>query len=150
MSTNEKTYRNKDVLSLLGEIYQVELSGVNQYLHYSFMIVGYNRIPIQKWFRDNANESMTHAIEIGEKITSLGGHPPIVAPKIEETNNHSIHQLLHESLKLEERAIALYKKLTELSTALGDIALEEMAREYIKMETEHFDEVRKMIQKSDS
>ena len=48
------------------------------------MIMGYNRIPYTKWFRDNANEAMMHAIVVGEKMTSLGGHPPMVAANVEE------------------------------------------------------------------
>ena len=58
VSMSERTYQNKQVLELLGEIYKAEISGVNRYLHYSFMIMGYNRIPIQGWFRDNAKEAM--------------------------------------------------------------------------------------------
>jgi bacterioferritin len=149
MSLNPKSNENKEVLDLLAEIYQTEMSGVSQYLHYSFMIMGYNRIPIQKWFRDNAQESMTHAIEIGEKMTSLGGHPPIVIPKVEERNDHSIRQLLNESLRLEENAIGLYKKLIGLASKYEDVALEEMARSYVKMEIEHYDEVRKMLRSND-
>lgn len=145
MSVNEKSFKNKDVLDLLGQIYRSEMSGVNQYLHYSFMIMGYNRIPIQKWFRSNAQESMGHAIEIGEKITSLGGHPPIATPKIDETHDHSILQLLEESLKHEESAVKLYKELVGVATDLGDIALEEMARDFVRTEIEHVDEVRKMM-----
>ncbi|MCB0378604.1 MAG: ferritin-like domain-containing protein [Bdellovibrionales bacterium] len=145
MSTNEKSYQNKQVLQLLDSIYQLEVAGINQYLHFSFMIMGYNRIPIQKWFRDNASESMAHATLLGEKITSLGGHPTLVAPKVVENNDHSILQLLNESLKHEEQAVALYKELTAVATELGDIALEEMARDFVRSEVEHVDEVRKMI-----
>ncbi len=145
MSVNEKTYQNKQVLELLDKIYQIEVTGINQYLHFSFMIMGYNRIPIQSWFRSNANESMTHAITIGEKITSLGGHPTMGPPKPTENNDHSILQLLNESLRHEEEAVALYKKLVDIATELGDVALEEMAREFVRNETEHVDEVRKMI-----
>lgn len=145
MSVNEKTYQNKEVLDLLNNIYQLEVRGINQYLHFSFMIMGYNRIPIQKWFRDNATESMGHATMVGEKITSLGGHPTMVQPKVEETNDHSVLQLLNESLKQEEEAVALYKKLVDVATNMGDIALEEMAREFVRNETEHVDEVRKML-----
>lgn len=147
MSTSEKTYQNKQVLDLLGEIYKIEMSGVNRYLHYSFMIMGYNRIPIQSWFRDNAKEAMTHATEIGEKITSLGGHPPMIAAKVEEKNVHTVQQLLEESLKFEEEAIVHYKKLVLISAELGDIALEELARAFVKSEVEHADEVRKMMRK---
>lgn len=147
MSTNEKTYQNDKVIDLLNKIYQNEISGVNQYLHYSFVIMGYNRIPIQKWFRDNATESMAHAIEIGEKITSLGGHPTMVALKVEETHDHSIDQLLRESLKVEEKAVELYKELSVVAADLGDIALEELARTFTKTETEHLDEIRKMMKR---
>ena len=147
MSTNEKTYKNESVLKLLGEIYQIEAAGINRYLHYSFMIMGYNRIPIQSWFRSNASESMAHAVEVGEKITSLGGHPPIVSGSIEETNEHSVLQLLKESLKFEEEAITKYKELSKMAEELGDIALEEMARSFVQRETEDADEIRKMMLK---
>jgi len=143
----EKSYNNKEVLDLLGKIYQKEISGVNRYLHFSVMIMGYNLIPIQKWFRENAQEAMEHAIEIGEKITSCGGHPPITSHQIEETENHSIRQLLEESLKGEEEAVALYKELASLAEKIQDVPLEEMARNFVKIEVEHVDEVRKMLVK---
>lgn len=145
MSLNEKSYQNKQVLELLGKIYQLEMSGISQYLHFSFMVMGYNRIPIQSWFRGNATESMAHATLIGEKITSLGGHPTLAPSKVEESNDHSILQLLHESLKHEELAVKHYKELVAMATELEDIALEEMAREFVRTEVEHIDEVRKMI-----
>lgn len=147
MSLTEKTYGNKDVLDLLGEIYQAEVAGINRYLHYSFMIMGYNRIPIQSWFRNNAKEAMDHATLVGEKITSLGGHPPMVGARVEEFNLHTVQQLLEESLKFEEEAIRFYKKLVGIAGNLGDIALEEMARNLVRTEVEHADEVRKMLRK---
>lgn len=150
MSMSEKSYQNKQVLDLLAEIYQAEMAGVNRYLHYSFMIMGYNRIPIQAWFRSNAREALDHATEVGEKITSLGGHPPMVGAKVQEHNLHSIQQLLEESLKFEEEAILAYKKLVHLASDLGDIALEEMARTFVKSEVEHADEVRKMLRKPEN
>jgi bacterioferritin len=149
MSKNEKTYQNKEVMDLLGKIYQEEMAGITRYLHYSFMIMGHNRIPIQKWFRDNATEGMLHAELIGEKITSLGGHPPMVAAKAEENHNHGVHQLLEESLTFEMKTLELYKELVALATELGDIALEELARDQVRAEVEHADEVRKMLRSPD-
>ena len=140
-----KTYKNEEVLELLGKIYQSEMAGVNRYLHYSFMITGYNRIPIQSWFREHAQEAVTHATLIGEKITSLGGHPPILSSQVKEGPNHSIKQLLEESLHFEEEAIGLYKELVVISEKYEDIALEELARSLVKEEVEHADEVHKML-----
>jgi bacterioferritin len=134
---------NDEVMTLLHEIYKSEMEGINRYLHYSFMIMGHNRIPIQAWFRDQATESMTHAITIGEKITSYGGHPPMVVGSAEETNHHAVDAILRESLQHEEAALALYKRLVLAAT--NDIALEELARQFVRTETEHTDEVKKML-----
>jgi bacterioferritin len=137
---------NKKVLELLGKIFQEETAGIIRYLHYSFMIMGHNRIPIQKWFRDQATESMDHAIMIGEKITSLGGHPPMITSKIEETNEHNVQKLLEESLIHERVSLDLYRKLVKESGS--DIALEELARSMLRAETEHISEVEKMMKKT--
>jgi bacterioferritin len=134
---------NPEIIDCLVQIFQAEMSGIIRYLHYSFMIVGHNRIPIQKWFREQAQESMDHATIIGEKITSLGGHPPVVSARIEESNIHSVDQILQESLGFEEQTLNLYKKLVRISG--DDIALEEMARGFVRAETEHMDEVLKML-----
>jgi bacterioferritin len=140
-----KEIRRDDVIECLHAIFKAEMSGIVRYLHYSFMIMGHNRIPIQKWFRDQALENMQHAVVIGEKITSLGGHPPVLSADVEESNLHTVDQILNESLKSEERGLLLYKKLVQL--AADDIALEELARQMVRQETEHLDEVRKMLRK---
>jgi len=140
--------KNKTIMNCLNKIYEAEMSGVMRYLHYSFMIMGHNRIPIQSWLRGQANESVTHAITIGEKITSYGGHPPVTAAKIQETHIHSINQILTESLKCEEEGLNHYKELAKLAVKEKDIALEELARSFIQTETEHLDEVRKMLRDS--
>jgi bacterioferritin len=134
---------NKQALEILGRIFQEEMAGIVRYLHYSFMIMGHNRIPIQKWFRDQANEAVTHTVMIGEKITSLGGHPPMMTSQIEETNQHSVHKLLEECLVHERVSLDLYKQLVRASG--DDIALEELARELVRAETEHIEEVEKML-----
>jgi len=133
-------------LDCLNKIFQSEMAGIIRYLHYSFMIMGHNRIPIQKWFRNQASESMAHTEIIGEKITSLGGHPPMLSEPVEETNVHSIDQLLQECLSHEEKALSLYRDLVSL--AGNDIALEELARGLVKEETDHIDEVKKMLRSS--
>src|SRR4051812_8758632 len=103
---------NKEIMDTLNKIFQLEMAGIVRYLHYSFMVMGHNRIPIQKWFRDQANEGAQHTIEIGKKIPSYGGHPPVISSTVEEGNEHNVHALLEESLKFESEGLVLYKKLT--------------------------------------
>ena len=137
---------NNEILKILDEVFQEEMGGMIRYLHYSFMIVGPNRIPIQKWFRDQANESMGHAILIGEKITSYGGHPTLKAAEVPETHSHLLDKILEECVSFETRGLDLYKKIVE--KAGNDIALEELARQLVREETEHLDELEKMMRKS--
>lgn len=142
-TTNRKTSAGSKVMDCLHRIYEAEMAGIHRYLHYSFMIMGHNRIPIQKWFRTQATESMDHAIVVGEKITSLGGHPPLVTQTVKETNRHSINEILEESLTHEAEGLELYQELARLAD--GDVALEELARTFVRTETEHIDEVKKML-----
>jgi bacterioferritin len=137
--------QKNEIIDTLGEIFQLEMAGIMRYLHYSFMIMGHNRIPIQAWFRAQAQESMSHAVIVGEKITSLGGHPPLVSETVKDTPSHKIDEILKESLEFEKRALAKYKHLVKI--AGDDIAIEEMAREFVRTETEHIEEVEKMIRK---
>lgn len=137
---------NKKIMDCLNRIFQKEMSGIHRYLHYSFMIMGHNRIPIQKWFRDKANEGMIHAVQIGEKITALGGHPSLESAPVPETKSHNIDDILKESLQFEQNALEDYIQLVKLSGE--DIALEEMARDFVRQETEHLEEVEKMLRKN--
>ena len=139
---------SKKVIECLSEIFQAEMAGIVRYLHYSFMIMGHNRIPIQKWFRDQASESTIHTIAVGEWITSYGGHPPVLAAKMEESNKHGVDHILNESLVFEEETLRLYRELAKIAVASDDIALEEFARSQIMEETQHIFEVKKMLRKS--
>jgi bacterioferritin len=138
-----KELSNKtEVLACLDKILEAELSGVVRYLHYSFMIFGANRIPITKWFRDHASEGFQHAVLIGEKITSLGGHPSLKVRPVPETNKHNVMDILKESQEYEREALNLYYQL--LTLVDGNVPLEELVREQIRTETEHVEEVEKM------
>lgn len=137
--------KNEVLINKLNEILEAEISGVVRYLHYSLMIKGPNRIPITKFFKEQATEGFTHASLIGEKITALGGHPSLKVKAVPETNNHDVMQILKESLDNEREAVELYKQLLGLC---GDnIALEELTRDMIRLEVEHIEEVEKMLQK---
>ncbi|MCB1214559.1 MAG: bacterioferritin [Deltaproteobacteria bacterium] len=135
----------EEILQILNQIFKEEMAGIIRYMHYSFMIMGHNRIPIQSWFRAQANESMQHAILIGEKITSYGGHPTLEAAQIPETHTHEIDKILEESVIFEKKALEMYKDLSLLAQKHEDIALEELARQMLREETDHVDEVAKML-----
>ena len=98
----------QSTIELLNQIMEFELAGVVRYTHYSLMVIGPNRIPIVDFFKAQANESLLHAQEAGEIITGLEGHPSQRISTIEETNQHSVTDLLQESLNHEQKALEMY------------------------------------------
>lgn len=137
--------KREEQIKKLNEILESEVSGVVRYMHYSLMIKGPNRIPIVKFFQEQAAEAMQHAGIIGEKITAFGGHPSLKVKSVSESNKHDVMDILRESLEHEKEAVGLYKGLLDL--AGDDIALEELARDMIRQEVEHIEEVEKMLQR---
>jgi len=133
------------VCSILNEIVELEMAGVVRYAHSSLMVTGPNRIPIVTFLQEQATESLQHALQAGEYITGFGGHPSQNISHIEENHNHSVHQILQESLEHEMVAVEKYKELLE-EVADASIMLEEYARGQIGMEEQHALEIRKMLQ----
>ena len=134
----------EQVVNTLNEILELELAGVVRNTHYSLMVFGRNRIPIVAWFRDEATESLGHAAQAGEYITSLGGHPSLKIGDLLETHKHNIDDMLNEAVEHEKHGIELYKKLLGLVEG-HDIRLEEYARTMVRTEVEHLDEIDKML-----
>ena len=123
---------------------EYELSGVVRYTHSSIMVSGPHRIPIVQFLQAQANESLLHAQEAGELLTGLEGHPTQQIAPIEETHQHSVKDILQESLEHELHALELYNHL--LDTVDGkSIFLEEYARNKIGQEEQHSLELRKML-----
>lgn len=143
--THEDTARTDKggVVAQLNKLLEMEISGVTRYLHYSFMVFGANRIPIVAWFRDQANEGVAHSVLVGEKITAYGGEPSVAARPVPATRHQSLRAMLEESSVFERESLGEYQRLLGMSG--DDVALEEFARTQILAETDHLEEVDKML-----
>ena len=140
-----KELNEEKVCAILNEIVEYEMAGVVRYAHSSLMVSGPYRLPIVAFLQEQANESLTHALQAGELITGFGGHPSQVIATIKENHIHSINQILEESLQHEQYAISLYKKLLE-EVADASIMLEEYSRGHVGQEEQHALEIKKMLQ----
>ncbi len=134
------------VVSVLNRILEAELAGVVRYTHYSFLVFGFGRIPIVSWLRGQADESLLHAQQVGEWITTLGAYPSLAIGPLLDSHKHDIGDMLRESLQAEANALALYRELLGLVEG-HHVALEEYARQMIQQEELHAAEVDKMLRK---
>ena len=142
----DEGFNGSAVAAVLNRILEAELAGVVRYTHYSFMIFGYNRIPIVSWMRGQATESLAHAQEAGEKLTHLGEHPSLAIGSLLETHRHDVGDILKESLEHERAGLALYKDLLKLVEGRSTF-LEEYARQMVFQEETHVGEVEKMLRR---
>src|SRR5260370_31835137 len=89
------------VVAVLNRILEFELAGVVRYTHYSFLVFGFGRIPIVAWLRQQADESLVHAQQAGEWITTLGAYPSLEIGPLLDSHTVDIASILRESLDAE-------------------------------------------------
>jgi bacterioferritin len=145
-SMSDQSLDTPAVIAALNRILELELAGVVRYTHYSFMVFGYHRIPIVKWLREQAEESLVHAQGAGELVTRFGAEPSLGVGQLLESVKHDIGDILRESLEHERAAIAAYRDLLNLVEGRS-VQLEEYARAQIAEEEQHADEVEKMLRR---
>ena len=96
--------------------------------------------------REQADESLLHAQQVGEWITTLGAYPSLAIGPLLDSHTFDISSILRESLQAENLALRLYR---ELLARVEDrsVALEEFARQMIHIEEMHAGEVDKMLRR---
>lgn len=138
------SFDKDQVIAQLNRIMESELAGVVRFTHYSLMVFGYGRIPIVSWFRSQAQETLVHAQQAGEWVTHLGGHPSLGLGALLESHHHDIGDMLRETIQAEHDTLKLYYGLLDM-VADKSVPLEEYARDMIRQEEMHVDEIDKML-----
>ena len=138
---------NEQLIKALNQDLEKEMAGIVRYLHHSFIVFGPNRGPLVQMFRAQATESMTHAIQLGEKITALGGHPTVKVDQVFEPGYQSVEDMLAEDLKAEKLQLGLY---TEQLREFGNenLPMKLMLEQIIVSEQTHVDEMEKYLRTS--
>ena len=138
---------NSALIKSLNEGLEKEMAAVVRYLHHSFIVFGPNRGPLVEMFRAQAQEAMTHAIQLGEKITALGGHPTVKVDQVFEPGHETIEDMIEEDLKAEKEQLELYTK--QLKEFGGEnLTLKLMLENIIVAEQAHVDDMEKYLKPS--
>ena len=129
---------NKErVIEALNSALEKELAAMVRYLHHSFIVIGPGRGPLVQLFRSLATDSMTHSIQIGEKITALGGHPSVKMEEIDEPGDQTLEEMLKEDLEMEKNHIEMYER--HLKEFEEDLILKLMYEQIILEEVSHYE-----------
>jgi len=130
----------------LNQALERELAEVVKYMHQSFWVQGPKRKKMVAFFREQSQESMGHAIRLGEKIVDMGGVPVVKILEIYEPKPQSMRAMLLECVEDERKAKEGYEKMLPLVE--GDKELHKMVKGLAKEEAEHMAEIAAMAKKS--
>lgn len=102
------------VIGMLNEMLEHEMNEIVRYLHASFLVSGPGYRPVMALFRDQAIESFTHAVKVGQKIRELGGKPVVHINQKLVPRRQPLIDMLRQSVEDEVRAAEGYRKLLPL------------------------------------
>ena len=142
----------KAVLKVLNDVPATEIVCILRYKRHYFMASGINSDGAKAEFLQHANEEQQHADWIATRITQLNGEPNF-NPEGLASRSHSeysegtdITSMLKEDLYAERIAIESY---SEIARWLGsdDSTTRKMIEDILKMEEEHAEDLKSLLEK---
>ncbi len=127
----------KRVVECLNLALEKELAAMVRYLHHSFIVIGPGRGPLVELFRGLATDSMNHAIQLGEKIVALDGHPSVKVEKVDEPGDQTLEEMLQEDIAMEASHIEMYEE--HLEEFGKDLILKLMYENIVLEEASHYE-----------
>jgi len=140
------------VIRLLNEALATELVCVLRYKRHHYMATGIHAQAVADEFSEHAAEEQTHADQIAERITQLGGEPDFNPDGLlgrshsEYVPSEGLLEMIKEDLVAERIAIESY---AEMVRYLGDDdpTTRRMLEEILAKEEEHADDLRTLLER---
>ena len=120
-----------------------EYQAVVMYRTYAALVSGPFRPELRTFFEGEIPDELNHAAFLADKIVSLGGTPTTRAEEVPIVAGN--REMLEVALKAEEDTIARYTKRAEQAEACGEIAIKVELENLIVDETNHRDDIRRML-----
>lgn len=133
----------QELIDALNGDLAAEYSAIIQYLTYAAKVSGPDRPELSRFFLAEVPEETGHAQFLSNKIVALGGEP-VAAPSAvapAATNR----EMLERIMEAERQAVDRYTQRARQAEAFGDKGLQVQLEDMVRDETDHLDEVRRML-----
>jgi bacterioferritin len=134
----------QNLIQGLNEDLAHELSAIHQYIYNAAVISGLARLTLKDFFLREAQDEMTHASYLAEKIASLGGNPEVEAKTI--SRQPDVRGMLENTLQVETDTIKRYTQRIGQAEQEGEIELKIKLEEMVADETRHKEEMERLLQ----
>lgn len=127
----------------LNEDLSNELSAIIQYITYAAKVTGPYRPQLAQFFLAEVPDEQLHAQFLASKIVALGGEPTTVAMPVKLALSN--REMLEAALVAERKARTDYTARAEEAEAFGDIGLKVQLENMVLDESNHGDEIERML-----
>jgi bacterioferritin len=120
-----------------------EYQAIIQYIQYSALVRGFDRPQLAQFLRADIGEEQIHAQYLADKIVALGGVPTTTPAPVKACTDNM--EILRAVLEAETTAVQQYKERIRMADEYGDIGLRVQLENFLSDETNHKEEVEKLI-----
>lgn len=120
-----------------------EYQAIIQYIQYSAMVRGLDRPQLSQFLRGEIPDEQLHAQYLADKIAALGGIPTTDPAPVKHCTN--TEEMLRAVLEAEQTAIQQYKERIRMADEFGDVGLRVQLENFVMDETNHAEEVEKLL-----
>lgn len=121
-----------------------EYGAAIQYTYSAAVVSGLYRAAVKPFFESEISDEMGHALYLSEKIAALGGTPTTESAEVEQPTN--VKELLEATRKAEQATIERYEQRRKQADELGYTELVVKLEDIIADETNHKQEVERLLQ----
>ena len=133
----------KELIEGMNEDLAAEYQAVVMYRTYASLVTGPWRQEMRAFFEGEIPDELGHAAFLADKIVALGGVPttevkPVPIPR---TNR----EMLENALQAEVDTIERYTKRIQQAEELGEISIKVQLENLVVDESQHRDDIRRML-----
>lgn len=143
MSKHPIKVSREEIVDELNRLIAEEAEAFLRYFHLRYRLNDADRKKADRFFDGAMKETAEHAEAIAAHIRKLGCTPQLKIHLNLDGDVISYHDALAEALCFEQQALDAYKDL--LPRVKGDASLEEFVRQQVATETEHVEEIEKLL-----
>ena len=131
----------QQLITNLNEDLKLEYSAALQYIQHAACMQGAQYDAIREHLLEHADQEISHAKQLSERINYMGG-TPVAVPNLDEIKlSADSRYMLALDLGGERNAISRYKERIEQAVSLREYGLVQILQEILEEEEEHEDDL---------
>jgi bacterioferritin len=134
----------QELIDGLNEDLAAEYQAIIMYRTYASLATGPFRQELKAFFEGEIPDELAHAALLADKIVALGGTPTTRVEEVPSASNN--REMLENALAAEVDTIRRYTTRIDQADRAGEISIKVQLEDLIVDESNHRDDIRRMLQ----